>query len=143
MSVTNYIMFQLVYTIKLSHIVTQGTMFVRLQFALQCVQLHSTLIMCWSPALMSVAGIASCLFHLHSSVGSGTQEHMKNITMQSVPLDVVCDVLEIFEHAKEIQCTRISDPQEVWLLYAAMHTYISSFLSHVPSTPRPPVMSAG
>ena len=142
MSVSNYIMFQLVYTIKLSHIVTQGTMFVRLQCALQCVQLHSTL-MCWSPALMCVAGIASFLFHLHSSVGGGTQEHMENITMERASLDVVCDVLVIFEHAKEIQCTRISDPQEVWLLYAAIHTYISSFLSHVPPTPRPPVMSAG
>ena len=143
MSVTNYIMFQLVYTIKLSHVVTQGTMFVRLQCALQCVQLHSTLIMCCSPALMCVTGIASCLFHLHSSVGGGTQEHVKNITLERVSLDVVCDVVEIFEHAKEIQCTHISDPQEVWLLYAAMHTYISSFLSHVPPTPRPPVMSAG
>ena len=68
---------------------------------------------------------------------------MENITLNCVSLDVVCDVVEIFEHAKEIQCTHFSDPQEVWLLYAAMHTYISSFLSHVPPTPRPPVMSAG
>ena len=98
--------------------------------------------MCYS-ALMCVTGIASCLFHLHSSVGGGTQEHVKNITLERVSLDVVCDVVEIFEHAKEIQCIHISDPQEVWLLYAAMHTYISSFLSHVPPTPRPPVMSAG
>ena len=68
---------------------------------------------------------------------------MENITLNPVPLDVVCDVVEIFEHAKEIHCTNISDPQEVWLLYAAMHTYKSSFLSHVPHTPRPPVMSTG
>ena len=88
--------------------------------------------MCCSPALMCVAGIASCLLHLHSSVGGGTQDHVENITLNPVPLDVVCDVVEISEHAKEIQCTDISDPQEVWLLYAAICTYISSFWSHVP-----------
>ena len=87
--------------------------------------------MCWSPALMCVTGIASCLLHLHSLIGGGTQEHVKNIMLNPVPLDVVCDVLEISEHAKEIQCTRISDPQEVWLLYAAICTYVSSFWSHV------------
>ena len=68
---------------------------------------------------------------------------MENITLNPVSLDIVCDVVEIFEHVKEIQCSNMCDPQEVWLLYAAMHTYISSFLSHVPPTPRPPVMSAG
>ena len=92
---------------------------------------------------MRVTGIASYLLHLHSSVGGGTQEHVQNITMGRVSLDVVCDVVEIFEHAKELQCTCISDPQEVWLLYAAICTYISSFFSNVPLTPSPLVVSAG
>ena len=82
---------------------------------------------------MFVAGIASCLLHLHSSVGGSTQEHVENITLEHVSLDVVCDVVEIFEHTKEIQCTCITDPQEVWLLYAAMHTSIHIFLESCPT----------
>ena len=72
---------------------------------------------------MCVTGIASCLLHLHSSVGSGTQEHVQNITVERISLDVACDVVEIFEHAKELHCMCISDPQEVWLPFAAICMY--------------------
>ena len=52
-------------------------------------------------------------------IGDDTQQHLESITLNRVTLDVVCDVMEIFEHMKELQCM-ISDPQEVWLLYSYM-----------------------
>ena len=55
---------------------------------------------------------------IHSSVGDGTQENIGNVTLNRVQLDVMCHVVEIFEHVKELQCMNISDPQEVLLLYA-------------------------
>ena len=53
-------------------------------------------------------------------IGDDTQQHLKSITLNPVTLDVVCSVVEIFEHMKELQCIEISDPQEVWLLYNYM-----------------------
>ena len=53
-------------------------------------------------------------------IGDDTQQHLESITLNRVTLDVVCDVVEIFEHMKELQCIGISDPQEVWLLYSYM-----------------------
>ena len=58
---------------------------------------------------------------IHSSVGDGTQENIENVTLSLVQLDVMCDVVEFFEHVKELQCMSISDPQEVSLLYALSH----------------------
>ena len=55
---------------------------------------------------------------IHSSVGDGTQENIGNVTLNWIQLDVMCDVMEIFVHVKELQCMNISDPQEVSLLYA-------------------------
>ena len=64
----------------------------------------------------------SRLFLLHSSlyIDDDTQQHLESITLEGVTLDVVCDVVVNFEHMKELQCTRISDPQEVWLLYTCV-----------------------
>ena len=56
-------------------------------------------------------------------IGDDTEQHLKSITLNRVRLDVVCDVVEIFEHMKELQCIEISDPQEVWLLYSYMCVY--------------------
>ena len=58
---------------------------------------------------------------IHSSVGDGAQENIRNVTLYHVRLDVMCDVVEICEHVKELQCMNISDPQEVSLLYALSH----------------------
>ena len=52
---------------------------------------------------------------IHSSVDDGAKENIENVTLNWVQLDVLCDVVEIFEHVKELQCMNISDPQEVWL----------------------------
>ena len=56
-------------------------------------------------------------------IGDGTQQHLESITLNRVTLDVVCDVVEIFEHMKELQCMKVSDSQEVWLLYSYMCVY--------------------
>ena len=56
-------------------------------------------------------------------IGDDTQQHLKSITLNRVTLDIVCDVVEIFEHMKELQCMEICDPQEVWLLYSYMCVY--------------------
>ena len=65
--------------------------------------------------------LLSVVHILHSSVGDGTQEPILNVTLSWVQLDVMCDVVEIFEHVNELQCMKISDPQEVSLLYALSH----------------------
>ena len=61
----------------------------------------------------------SCLFS-SIYIGDDTQQHLKSITLKRVTLDVVCDVVASFEHMKELQCMKITEPQEVWLLYSYM-----------------------
>ena len=55
-----------------------------------------------------------------SSVGDSAQEFRESIFLDPVPLDVVCDVVRIFEHVKELQCTGITNPLEVCQLYASL-----------------------
>ena len=63
-----------------------------------------------------------CVVHIiHSSVDDGTQENIRNVILQQVQLDVMCDVVEIFEYVKELQCMSFSDPQEVLIPYALSH----------------------
>ena len=81
--------------------------------------------------------VLSVLLHFPLHIGDDTHQHLKNIMLEHVTLDVVCDVVN-FEHMKELQCMRISDPQKVWLLYTcACIISISSALK----TPRPPNVS--
>ena len=84
--------------------------------------LLSTLAVWCCQALQFVAGGSLVCPPLFSPlyIGDDTQQHLKNITLKRVTLDVVCDVVVNFEHMKEIQCMSISDPQEVWLLYACV-----------------------
>ena len=81
--------------------------------------------MCCCQALQFAAGGAFVCYPLFSPlyIGDDTQPHLKNITLEGVTLDVVCDVVVNFEHMMEFQCMRISDPQEVWLLYTCVCTY--------------------
>ena len=58
------------------------------------------------------------------------RECTERITLNLSPLDVVCDIVEIFEHIKELQCMRISNPLKVWLLCACV-CIISLSLSHL------------
>ena len=43
------------------------------------------------------------------------QTSLKRVTLDRVQLDMVCDVVRIFQHVKELKCTDISDPQQVCL----------------------------
>ena len=60
------------------------------------------------------------LCHIHFSVGGSAQECVESISLKPVPLDVVCDVVRIFEHVKELQCINITNPLEVCQLYASL-----------------------
>ena len=62
----------------------------------------------------------SVLLHSPLYIGDDTQQHMESITWEGVTLDVVCDVVVNFEHMQELQCTKISEPEEVWLLYTCV-----------------------
>ena len=70
-------------------------------------------------------------------IGDDTEQHLKNIMMEHVTLDVVCDVVN-FEHMKELQCNGIYDPQEVWLRYTCVCVISASCTL---KTPRPPKVS--
>ena len=61
--------------------------------------------------------LLSVLLYSPLCIGDDTQQHLESITLEGVTLDVVCDVVTNFEHMKKLQCMRISDPQEVWLLF--------------------------
>ena len=46
------------------------------------------------------------------------QRNVKRVTLWYVPLNVVCGVVDYFEHVEELKCERISAPQQVHLLVA-------------------------
>ena len=81
--------------------------------------------------------LLSVLLHPPLYIGDDTEQHLKNIMLERVTLDAVCGVVK-FEHMKELQCMGISDPQEVWLLYACV-CIIS--VSCALKTTRPPKVS--
>ena len=60
------------------------------------------------------------LCHIHFCVGGSAQECIESISLKYVPLDVLCDVVGIFEHVKELQCTDIANPLKVCQLYASL-----------------------
>ena len=43
------------------------------------------------------------------------QTSFERVTLDEVPLDVVCDVVGFFKHVKELKCTDMRDPQQVCL----------------------------
>ena len=48
--------------------------------------------------------------------------HVKRITLGFVPLDLVCDVVKLFEHVEELNCVDIQSPQQVCLSNSATHS---------------------
>ena len=80
-----------------------------------CIKLNCTL--CWQSRiwLYAVTYFVSSI----SSVGGSAQECKESITLLLVPLDVLCDVVGIFEHVKELQCV-ITNPLEVCQLYTSL-----------------------
>ena len=95
---------------------------------------------CANSVLLSLMVLLSVLLHSPLHIGDDTQQHLKNITLEGVTLDVVCDVVANFEHMKELQCMGISDPQEVWLLYTCVCIISASCALKVP---RPAHVSVG
>ena len=55
------------------------------------------------------------------------QRSVERVTLWSVPLDVVCGVVEYFEHVEELKCQYISSPQQVYLLVVLQHCGYSAF----------------
>ena len=55
--------------------------------------------------------------HLQACFPAGNlvQTSLERVTLDKVPLDVVCDVVGFFKHMKELKCTDIRDPQQVCL----------------------------
>ena len=43
------------------------------------------------------------------------QRSVKRVTLSHVPFDVVCGVVDYFEHVEEVKCEVIEDPQQVCL----------------------------
>ena len=42
-------------------------------------------------------------------------QSVKRVTLSHVPLDVVCGVVDYFEHVEELKCEDIKAPQQVRL----------------------------
>ena len=40
---------------------------------------------------------------------------VQKVTLCGAPLDVLCDMLPVFEHVEQLVCLNINDPQEVGL----------------------------
>ena len=55
-----------------------------------------------------------------SSVGDNAQEFKESIFFERVPLDIVYNLVGIFERVKELQCVNITKPLEVCQLYASL-----------------------
>ena len=49
------------------------------------------------------------------------QRSVKRITLFRVPLDVVCGVVDYFEHVEELKCENIKAPQQVFVYFLCVH----------------------
>ena len=49
------------------------------------------------------------------------QRSVKRVTLQCVPLDVVCGVVDYFEHVEELKCEDIKAPQQVCVYFLCMY----------------------
>ena len=52
---------------------------------------------------------------------------VKKVTLSHVPLDVVCSVMDYFEHVEELNCQYIKEPQQVHLLFVLHRCGHSAF----------------
>ena len=81
---------------------------------------------------MAVCHFLFCVISIFS-VGGSAQECIESISLMYAPLDLLCDVVGIFEHVKELQCMDITNQLEVCQLYASLCacTLSSASLSHL------------
>ena len=68
--------------------------------------------------------------HLQTCFPAGNlvQRSIERASLYKVPLDVVCDVVEFFEHVKELQC---QNPQQVCLFNGLLLTHTQFTLHHL------------
>ena len=52
---------------------------------------------------------------------------VKRVILWNVPLDVVCGVVDYFEHVEELTCVNIQPPQQVHLLVVLQRCGYSAF----------------
>ena len=55
------------------------------------------------------------------------QKSVKRVTLPGVPLDVVCGVVDYFEHAEDLRFEYIMAPQQVHLLVVLQRCVYSAF----------------
>ena len=61
--------------------------------------------------------------------GNLVQRSIERVTLDKVPLDVVCGVVGFFEHVKDLQCWNIKAPQQVCLCNVLLLTHTIQFAS--------------
>ena len=49
------------------------------------------------------------------------------VTVRGVPLDVLCDMLPVFEPVEQLVCLHIRDPQEVSLAVSSTTTAVAGY----------------
>ena len=54
------------------------------------------------------------------------QRSVERVTLEGIPLDLVCGVVDYFDHVEELKCWSISAPQQVRLLFV-LHRVYSAF----------------
>ena len=59
--------------------------------------------------------------------------HVKRVTLGHVPLDLVCDVVKLFEHVEDLRCVDIKGPQQVRLPNTV---HVTSYLRNLADLPR-------
>ena len=69
--------------------------------------------------------------HLQTCFPAGNlvQRSIESVSLDQVPLDLVCDVVRFFEHVKELQCQYIKAPQQVCLFNVLLLTHTIQFAS--------------
>ena len=69
--------------------------------------------------------------HLRTCFPAGNlvQRSIERVSLDEVPLDVMCDVVGFFEHVKELKCTDIRAPQQVCLCNVLLLTHTIQFAS--------------
>ena len=56
--------------------------------------------------------------YMHSFFLLGCTVHgvPHKVILEVMPLDVLCEIWELFDHVEHLTCERLSDPQQVFLL---------------------------
>ena len=49
------------------------------------------------------------------------QRSVERVTLSRIPLDVVCGIVDYFEHVEELECENIKAPQQVCVYFLCVH----------------------